>query len=115
MNKVCLIGRMTADIKVKETTGGKLLGFFKLAVPKDNSKEADFIDCLVWEKTAENMQKYTGKGKQIAVQGHLQSSNFEKDGQKYYQMQVVCERVEFLGSKDDTPAGFERYEEDIPY
>lgn len=116
MNKVLLIGRMTADINLKETSGGKTLGFFKLAVPKDNSKEADFIDCIAWDKTAENMQTYTHKGKQIAIQGHLQSNSYEKDGQKHYQTQVVCEKVEFLGKReDDTPIGFEKYEEDIPY
>lgn len=122
MNKVICIGRLTQDVEVRYTQTGKGFANFMLAVPREyNSKEADFIRCQAWERQAENLAKFIHKGGQVAVQGHIQTGSYDKDGQTVYTWQVVCERVEFLGAPKTeiaepmTPSGFEQYEAEIPY
>ena len=101
MNKVILMGRMTRDIELRYTQSGKAVGQFALALDKyaNGEKSADFINCVAWEKTAETIKNYCGKGRQILVEGRLQSRSYEKDGQKRYITEVVVSHMEFCGSK----------------
>ena len=103
MNKVILMGRMTRDLELKYTQSGKAVGQFSLAIDKyvNGEKSADFINCVAWEKTAETISKYCGKGRQILVEGRVQSRSYEKDGQKRYITEVVVSHMEFCGSKKD--------------
>lgn len=102
MNHVTLIGRWTKDLELKFTPGnGTAVATGTLAVErrfsKDNKKEADFINIVIWGKIAENAVTYTGKGKQCAVSGRIQVRNYDaKDGTKRYVTEVVAEEVQFL-------------------
>ena len=114
MNKIFLIGRLTAAPEAKSIqteAGHKNLVNFTLAVDRKYKKnEADFIRCVAWEKTAEFISKYFGKGSKIAVVGRLETDTYEKNGQKFYSSTVRVEEVEFADSKKkeeapNTPEG----------
>ena len=106
MNKIILIGRLTADPELRYTPNGKAVCSFTLAVNRPYTGEggertADFIEIVVWNKPAENVAKYLVKGRQAAVEGLLQIQSYEKDGQRRWRTQVVANSVEFLGSSND--------------
>jgi len=104
LNKVILMGRLTKDVEVRQTGSGTAVANFTLAVNKSFKREggpdADFISCIVWAKTAETMEKYTSKGRQIVVEGRIETSNYEKDGQRIYKTDVVVDRFHFADSKE---------------
>ena len=81
MNVVILMGRMTRDPELKYTSGGKAYTSFTLAVQKMKD-DAEFIDCIAWEKTAETIAEYFRKGRKILVQGRLNVSSYEQNGEK---------------------------------
>ena len=104
MNKVILIGRLTAKPELKYTSSNIPVTSFNLAVdrqPKeDGTKEADFIEIRVWRKQAENVCKYLDKGSLVAIEGRIQTEKFTtKDGENRYKTLVIAERVMFLNSK----------------
>lgn len=106
MNKVVLIGRFTRDPDVRYTDSGLSIASFNLAVDrrykKDSEQSADFINCKAFGKTAEFIEKYFGKGMKIAVDGRIQTGNYtNKDNQKVYTTDVVCENVEFVEKKGE--------------
>lgn len=106
MNKVVLIGRLTRDPELRYTGQGTPVASFSIAVnrrkQKDKPQEADFINCVAWGITGENLSKYQSKGSQIAVHGRIQTRNYEnKEGKRVYVTEVVAEEIEFLGSKRD--------------
>lgn len=102
MNKIILIGRLTKDPELSYTQGGKAVCKFTLAVDRPyngESKEADFINIVVWNKAGENAAKYLAKGRQTAVEGRLQIRSYDgNDGKKRYVTEVIADRVEFIGS-----------------
>lgn len=105
MNKVILLGNLTRDVEVKFTAGDNPLaiGRFTIAVTrpyqKGKDKESDFINCVSFGKTAENIGKYFSKGNKIAVSGRLQISSYtDSNGQKRYSTDVVVEDFDFCGS-----------------
>ena len=103
MNNVVLVGRLTKDPELRVTGSGKSVASFTVAINRGfgKDKEADFINCVAWEKTAENLSQYTGKGSQIALSGRIQTRNYDdKDGKKVFVTEVVANMVEFIGSKD---------------
>ena len=97
MNVVILMGRMTRDPELKYTSGGKAFANFSLAVQK-NKDEVEFIDCTVWEKTAETIAEYFRKGNRILVQGRLSVSSYEQNGEKRRATRVVVNSFEFVES-----------------
>ena len=104
MNEVILIGRMTKDIDVRQTTSGSTVGRFALAVDRfGKDKGADFINCVVFDKKAEVLQKYTHKGFKIAVIGRIQTGSYEKDGRKIYTTDVIVNEIEFCESRKEEP------------
>lgn len=106
MNSVNLIGRLTKDPEVRYSTGANqtAVARFTLAVDRERQEdEADFISCVTFGKSAENMEKYMSKGRKVAVIGRIQTGSYEKDGKKYYTTDVICNRVEFLDKKTDAP------------
>jgi single-strand DNA-binding protein len=101
MNKVCLMGRLCADVELRSTTTGKSVCGFALAVDR-RGKDAgtDFVDCAAWEKTAEFISRHFPKGSRIAITGRLQTRNYEdKNGSKRKVTEVVVEEVFFCESK----------------
>ena len=105
MNKVCLVGRLTKDPELRNTTTGRGVCQFSIAVNRtftnqNGQREADFINCVVWDKQAENLAKYMHKGSLISVDGRIQTRNYDdKDGKKVYVTEVLAQNIQFLESK----------------
>lgn len=99
MNQVILTGRLTKDPELRTTQSDKQVASFTLAVDK-YGEGADFINCIVWGKQAENLCKYQEKGSQIGLLGRIQTRSYEDDkGNKRNITEVVADSIEFLGSK----------------
>ena len=112
MNKVVLMGRLTADPEVRYSQGEKATAIarFSLAVnrrfAKDGEQSADFINCVAFGKTGEFVEKYFRKGNRIALSGRIQTGSYtNKDGNKVYTTDIMVEEVEFCESKGSTNAG----------
>lgn len=104
MNKVILVGRLTRDPEVRYTQTGKAVANFSIAVNTGfgDNKRADFVPIVVWDKLAEICGNNLTKGRNVLVEGRLQISEYEKDGQKRRTTDVVASNVEFLESKQGT-------------
>ena len=101
MNKIMLVGRLATEIKM-EKSGETKYGRFYLAVSRRGKKdEADFIACAVFGKTAETMFEWCRKGHHIGIEGHLQISQYEKNGEKKSSYSVIVESMEFLQTKNE--------------
>ncbi len=100
MNHVVLIGRLTRDPELKYSQSGKAYCRFTVAVNRDfNKDEADFINCLAFNKTAETIAEWLGKGRGIALRGRIQTGSYEnKNGDTVYTTEVVVDRFEFIDS-----------------
>ena len=113
MNKVILMGRLTRDAEVRYSQGesSSAIARFTLAVDRrfsnqSGEREADFINCVAWQKSAEFVANYFHKGKQMALEGRLQVRSYDgNDGQRRWVTEVVAEQIEFVGSKNDTGSG----------
>lgn len=109
MNKVILIGRLTADPELRHTQSGTAVCRYRLAVDrpfkKEGQKNVDFLNCLAWNKNAEFASRHLRKGTKIAVEGHIKTDNFEKDGVKHYAFEIEVERHEFCESKAPAEPG----------
>lgn len=102
MNKVMLMGRITHDLEIKKTSDDKQVLNFSIAInSKIGDKEVvEYIDCVAWNKTAEFIDKYFEKGRQIIVIGSLHKSSWEnKDGQRQYTTEVIVREVFFTAEK----------------
>lgn len=125
MNSVVLIGRLTKDIELKYTASELAVARFTLAIDEGfgDKKKTNFVPCLAFGKTAENMERFVDKGQKLAVQGRFSTGSYEKDGQKRYTFDVVADRVEFIEFKEKTaesvnesvPEGFAAIDEPIPF
>ena len=98
-NLVILLGRMTRDPELRYTSGGKAYTNFTLAVQKTRD-EAEFIDCVAWEKTAETIAEYFRKGNRILIQGRLSVSSYEQNGEKRKSTKVQVFSFEFVDNKN---------------
>ena len=109
INKVILTGRLGQDPELRNTTTGKAVATFSLAVTDNYNREVThWLNVVVWNKQAENCSAYLSKGSLVGVEGRIQTRNYEnKEGRKVYVTEVVADRVEFLDSKgkSDKPAG----------
>lgn len=112
MNKVFLIGRLTKDPELRYTNNNIPTVSFSIAInrPFENQngvREADFINIVVWRKQAENVKKYVFKGSLVAIDGRIQTRNYEdKDGKKVYVTEVVADSVQFLESKQQKESSY---------
>lgn len=118
INRVVLMGRLVADPELKTTTNGISVTSFRIAVDRayvksGEDRKADFIDIVAWRQTAEFVCRNFSKGSLIAIDGQLQSRNYEtKDGQKRTAVEVIADNVSFTGerrtdfvSRSDADAG----------
>lgn len=124
MNKVFLIGRLTREPELRYTESQTPVTTFSVAVNRDftnqaGEREADFINIIVWRKRAENCKDYLTKGSKVAIEGRIQTRNYEgQDGKKVYVTEVVADNVEFLSSnshKEEEPQLEEVKEEQDPF
>ena len=107
LNKVILMGRLTAHPELKHTTTAAAVTQFTLAVNrdfvKDGQQSTDFINIISWGKTAEFASKYFNKGQLVAVEGRLQVRTYEgKDGNKRTATEVVADKLHFAESKNNS-------------
>lgn len=105
MNKVILIGRLTSEPELRQTTSGIPVCRIRIAVnrPKQKDKEqhADFINCTAWRSTAEFISRYFSKGSKIVVEGQLRNNDYtDQNNVKHYSIDVLIEGVEFCESKN---------------
>ena len=102
MNKVVLIGRLTADPELRYTQSNKAYTRFTIAVNRNfknesGEKDADFISAVAWDKRAETICNYVRKGNRIGIIGRIQTGSYEKeDGSRGYLTDVIISELEFL-------------------
>ena len=105
INSVILTGRLTKNLELRQTSTGKSMTYFNLAVNRNFKNEqgeqtADFINCVAFGKQAENMTRFLTQGSLIAVEGRISTRNFQgNDGKTVYVTEVVVGNVTFLESK----------------
>lgn len=106
LNSIIIMGRLTAAPELRQTSSGLSVTSFTVAVDRAYSKEekqTDFIPVVAWRSTADFVTKYFGKGSMIAVQGSLQTRNYEdKQGNKRTAYEVLADQVSFCGSKSES-------------
>ncbi|MCR0532297.1 single-stranded DNA-binding protein [[Clostridium] innocuum] len=107
INRVVAVGRLTKDPLLSRTMSGISTCAFTLAVNRRNQiagqPDADFINCVAWRKTAENITTYLHKGSLIGIEGRIQTRSYtNQQGQKVYVTEVVCDNVQFLESKQNS-------------
>lgn len=108
INRVVLVGRLTKDVELRYTTSGAAAGSFTLAVNRqftnsNGERETDFINGVIWRKSAENFANFTSKGALVAVEGRLQTRNYEnQQGQRVYVTEVVVDSFSLLESKAES-------------
>jgi len=105
MNRVVLIGRLTAKPELRYTGSNLPYTRFSVAVNRNftnaqGQREADFINVVVWDKQAENLCKYQKKGNQIAVEGRIQTRNYDDNtGRRVYVTEILANNISFLDAK----------------
>lgn len=106
INRAILVGRLTRDPEMRYTSDGTATASFSLAVNrqfknKQGEREADFINCVIWRKAAEIFCNYTHKGSQVAIDGRIQTRNYENNqGNRVYVTEVVVENFSFLDTNN---------------
>lgn len=108
-NVVVLIGRLTKDVELRNTSTGKSVASFSIANNRkyNDNEEVSYFNCIAWGKLGETIAKYCSKGNRILVNGRLQQRTWEdKNGNKRYEIEIIAENVQFLESKkqDDISA-----------
>ena len=108
LNCAIIMGRLTADPELRTTTSGVSVTSFSVAVDRNYQKagterQTDFINVVAWRQTAEFISRYFRKGSMIAIQGSIQTRNYEdKTGAKRTAVEIVADNVSFCGSKAET-------------
>ena len=141
MNNVNILGRLTRDVDLRMTNSNLAIGRFNIAVDRKLSKEkrmeaesnnqptADFISCIAFGRTAENIATYFKKGQRIAITGHIQTGSYEnQQGQRIYTTDVVVDSFDFVesnSSSTNTNQGYsnpadlgmsqESFDDDLPF
>ncbi len=116
LNRVILMGRITAAPELKTTTSGISVTSFSLAVERSyvkqgEQRQTDFINIVCWRQQAEFVCRYFGKGSMIAIEGQLQTRTYQaKDGTNRYVTEVVADNVSFTGERrDQNNSGYNNY------
>ena len=124
------VGRLTRDPELRRTAQGDAVASFTLAVnrnytTRDGQQQADFINCIVWKKQAENVERYCSKGSLVGVEGRIQTRSYENNqGQRIYVTEIVCDSVQFLETKkaennnqgyDNVQHNFDIHDDDIAF
>lgn len=110
---------MTKDIELRYAAGtGKAVGRFTLAIDREFKKEgqadADFINCVAFDKKAEVIANYVKKGHKLGVIGRIQTGSYDKDGTKVYTTDIMVDKIEFLQPKGNDGQASAPKGNDIP-
>ena len=106
INNVTLIGRLTKDVELKYTPANQAVAQFTLAVNRtfknaNGERESDFINCVIWRKSAENFANFAKKGALVSITGRIQTRNYEnQQGQRVYITEVIAENFQMLESRN---------------
>ena len=106
INNVTLVGRLTKDVELKYTPANQAVAQFTLAVNRtfknaNGERESDFINCVIWRKSAENFANFVKKGALVGITGRIQTRNYENaQGQRVYITEVVAENFQMLESRN---------------
>lgn len=137
INRVCISGNLTRDPEIRSTAGGTSVMGFGVAV-NERRKNAqtgewedypNFVDCTLFGRRAEALERYLSKGSKVAIEGKLRWSQWESDGGKRSKLEVVVDEIELMSSREDggggrpygsarppqKPAQADLYDEDIPF
>ena len=107
INHVTLVGRLTRDAELKYTNSGQAVSNIGIAINQRRRRddqwvdEAHFFDCVVWGKTAEALNQYLVKGKQVGVEGQLRQSRWEQDGRTRSRVEIFVNNLQLLGGRND--------------
>lgn len=116
LNCAVIMGRLTADPELRTTNNGTSVTSFTVAVDRSfvrtgEERQTDFINVVAWRQSAEFVSRYFHKGSMIAVQGSIQTRNYEdKNGNRRTAVEIVADRVSFCGSKTESNTGSTRYD-----
>ncbi|WP_050616551.1 single-stranded DNA-binding protein [Bacillus testis] len=116
INQVTLVGRLTKDPELRYTPEGHAVSNVTLAVNRhyrnaEGEFDADFVNCTIWKKTAENTAQYCHKGSLMGVTGRIHTRHYQaQDGKRVYVTEVIAEQVTFLSSKRQ---GIDRFSEAV--
>lgn len=119
INQVTLVGRLTRNPDLRVTSDGLSVAQITLAVNRNfrnqhGGYDADFVQCKLWRKAAENTAKYCHKGSLVGVTGRIQTSNYtNQEGRRVYVTEVVAETIRFLGTKPTEQAFHHAVEEPV--
>ena len=108
MNSICLVGRLTKDVELRYTPSNVAVATFTLAVNRtfkseNGEREADFINCVMWRKQAENFANWVKKGALVGITGRIQTRSYDnQQGQRVYVTEVVAESFQTLEKKDNS-------------
>ncbi|AEV94347.1 single-stranded DNA-binding protein [Pediococcus claussenii] len=108
INRTVLVGRLTRDPELRYTGSGAAVVSFTLAVNRQftnqqGEREADFINCVMWRKSAENFANFTRKGSLVGIDGRIQTRNYEnQQGQRVYVTEVVADNFSLLESRSQS-------------
>ena len=118
INRTVLVGRLTRDPELKYTNSGRAVASFNIAVNRQftnsqGEREADFINCVIWNKTAENFCNFTHKGSLVGIDGRIQTRSYDnQQGTRVYVTEVVAENFSLLESKNSSQN--EQFEQNRP-
>ncbi|MGO3650942.1 single-stranded DNA-binding protein [Vagococcus sp.] len=107
INNITLVGRLTRDPDLRYTSNGQAVATFNLAVNRNftnasGEREADFPNCVIWRRQAENLDNYARKGMLIGVTGRIQTRNYEnQQGQRVYVTEVIADNFQLLERRPD--------------
>ncbi len=110
INRTVLVGRLTKDVELKYTQSGQAVASFTLAVNRQftntqGEREADFIQCVIWRKAAENFKNFTHKCSLVGIDGRIQTRSYDnQQGQRVYVTEVVVDNFSLLESKGSNRA-----------
>lgn len=110
INRTVLVGRLTKDVEVRYTNSGIAAASFTLAVNRQftntqGEREADFIQCVIWRKAAENFKNFTHKGSLVGIDGRIQTRSYDnQQGQRVYVTEIVVDNFSLLESKGSNRA-----------
>ena len=105
LNRVCIVGRMTKNPELRRTSNGTAVATFTLAVNRsfksNDGQDADFINCVVWKRTAENVYQYCSKGSLVSLDGRIQTRTYENSQkQRIYITEIIGETINFLEARN---------------
>ena len=109
MNNVNLIGNLTRDPELRYSTGANQTAVCRFTIAVNDGygdkQRTSFIPIVVFNKQAENCDRYLAKGRKVAVNGKIQTGSYEKDGRTVYTTEVIANNVEFLGGQQGQGQG----------